>query len=227
MNAASPDSGQIGSRSRGEAVNPLRYAPGLIAPGLGGRRVFTLLVPDSCRYACSFCPMAAERFLPNALRTPQGLARLFMTAFRRGLCDGLFVMAGIAKNPVRAASRLVELLELLRIQHGYRGYIHVKAVPGAERGQVQRLVRLADRVSYHLEPACGRALLEHPTAPPAKSLELYASPERAAAELKAALRESARRAPEPLPTSFALPRVPRSQASLFVQTSHSFSMSSD
>ena len=226
MKAAPSESSQVVSDSRGEAANPLRYARALIAPGLGGRRVFTLLVPDACRHACSFCPMAAERSLPNSLRTSEGLARLFMTAFRRGLCDGLFVTAGIVKNPGRAASRLVEILELLRIQHGYRGYIHVKAVPGAGQGQVQSLVRLADRVSYHLEPACGRALLEHPTAPPAKSLELYSSPERAVAELKAALRESARRAPEPLPSSVTLGPVPRSQLSLFSPANRSFSMSS-
>ncbi len=181
------------------SLNPLRYAHDLIAPGLGGRRVFTVLLPDVCRYACAFCPMSAVRRLPEAFRTPSGLGRLFMTAFRRGLCDGLFVTAGLPRNPVKATARMLDFVESLRVHHGYRGYIHVKAVPGAEPGQMQRLVRLADRISYHLEPACRRALLENPTGHRARGLELYSTPDQAAGALRSALRESARRAPGPLP----------------------------
>ncbi|HQR46680.1 MAG TPA: hypothetical protein PK598_11795, partial [Thermoanaerobaculia bacterium] len=142
--------------------NPLRYARDLIAPGVGGRRVFTILVPEACRYACSFCPLTAVRRLPEPFRTARGLARLFLTAFRRGLCDGLYVTAGIARNPVRAMSKVLDLVEEVRIQHGFPGYIHVKSVPGAEPGQIQKLVHLADRVSYQLEPACRPALFEEP-----------------------------------------------------------------
>jgi predicted DNA-binding helix-hairpin-helix protein len=159
--------------------------------------------------------MRAERRLPEPLRTNAGLARLFMTAFRRGLCDGLFVTAGLPRNPARATARILDLVETLRVHHGYRGYVHVKAVPGAEPGQMQRLVRLSDRVSYHLEPACRRALLENPTARPAKGLELFASPERAALELRAALSESARRAPAPLPPTDGAAGRLSGQLSLF------------
>ncbi|HUM01456.1 MAG TPA: hypothetical protein VL084_04175 [Thermoanaerobaculia bacterium] len=182
-----------------QARNPLRYAHDFIAPGVGGRRVFTILVPDSCRYACSFCPMGSVRRLPELFRTPHGLARLFLTAFRRGLCDGLYVTAGIPRHPVRAMARVLELLDVLRVHQGFRGYIHVKSVPGALPGQIQKIVHLADRVSYQLEPACRRALLENPMDRAPRGLELFTSPERAAVELRAALVESARRAPGPLP----------------------------
>jgi len=182
-----------------QAKNPLRYAHDFIAPGVGGKRVFTILVPESCRYACSFCPMSPVLRLPEAFRSPNGLARLFLTAFRRGLCDGLFLSAGIPRHPVRAMARLLELVEVLRVHHGFRGYIHVKSVPGANPGQIQKIVHLADRVSYQLEPACRRALLENPMSRAPHGMELYASPERAVHELRAALSESARRAPGPLP----------------------------
>ena len=225
MKASEPGRSQIGTSSSDVSLNPLRYARPLIAPGLGGRRVFTLLVPDACRYACSFCPMAGERTLPNPLRTTQGLARVFMTAFRRGLCDGLFLTAGVPRNAVRATARMIELLEALRVHHGFRGYIHVKAVPGAEAGQMQKLVRLADRVSSHLEPACGRALLENPTGIRAKGLELFSSPEKAEAELRAAARESARRAPELLPAP-GIGEPTRRQLNLFISSSSSIPMGS-
>ncbi len=186
--------------------NPLRYAADFIAPGSGGRPVFTLLLPDTCRYSCPFCPMSPVRGLPPELRSVSGLARLFMVAFRRGLCDGLFVTAGIPRNRVRGMSRIVELVELLRVQYGFRGYIHVKSVPGALPGQVEKVVHLADRVSYQLEPACRRALLENPRSSAPGGMELFSSPEVAARQLRAALVQSARRAPEALRAAWESPR---------------------
>ena len=182
-----------------EPANPLRYAYDFISPGSGGRRIFALLLPDSCGYHCSFCPVSPPSRLPNDLRSPSGLARVFLSAFRRGLCDGLYLTAGVPRIPLRAAGALVGFVELLRVDYGYRGYLHVKSVAGAAPGQVQKLVHLADRVSYHLEPACSRAVLTQPTARLPKGMELFESVDRAARELRAALAESARRAPGPLP----------------------------
>lgn len=187
------------TRREGSSPNPLRYAHDFVVPGIGGRPVFRLLVPDSCKYSCSFCPMSPVARLPEELRSIQGLARLFMTAFRRGLCDGLFVTAGLPRHPLRSTARILELLELLRVQHGFRGYIHVKSVPGAAAGQVEKLVHLSDRISCQVEPACRRALLENPRTSPPGGMELFSCPDRAARELREALARSARRAPESMP----------------------------
>ncbi len=205
--------------------NPLRYAMDFIAPGSGGRPIFTLLLPDTCRYSCPFCPMSPVRRLPPELRSVPGLARLFIMAFRRGLCDGLFLTAGIPRNPPRAMVRIVELLELLRFHHGFRGYIHVKSVPGAPPGQVEKVVHLADRVSYQLEPACRRALLENPRGSPPGGMELFSSPEVAARQLRAALVQSARRAPEALPALGEQPSG-RRQLPLWMEGRASFSEAS-
>ena len=53
---------------------------------------------NACRYSCDYCPMRAERDLPRHALEPARLARLFMTAFRRGWCDGLFITSGIPKD---------------------------------------------------------------------------------------------------------------------------------
>jgi predicted DNA-binding helix-hairpin-helix protein len=139
----------------------------LIVPGLGNRRIFRILLTNACRYACDWCPMRSERDLPPAAREPAKLARLFMTAFRRGWCDGLFVTSGIPKDAVRAMDGMLELVEILRVTHGYRGYLHVKALSGALPGQIEKLVRLVDRVSYNLEAQCRHALEPARTALPA------------------------------------------------------------
>jgi predicted DNA-binding helix-hairpin-helix protein len=96
--------------------------------------------------------------------------------------------------------RMLELVELLRVTHGYRGYLHVKALAGAQPGQVEKLVRLVDRVSYNLETPCQQALDEHaPGKDLDKGLEILAVARDAAAAVREARRDSARKAPPSLP----------------------------
>jgi predicted DNA-binding helix-hairpin-helix protein len=172
----------------------------LIVPGVGNRRIFRILLTNACRFSCDYCPMRAERDLPRHALEPGSLARLFMTAFRRGWCDGLFVTSGIPKDPIFAMERMLELVEILRFTHGYRGYLHAKALAGAEPGQIERLVRLVDRVSYNLEAPCQRALDEHaPGKSVARGVALLETARDAAAAVREARRASALRAPAPLP----------------------------
>ncbi len=174
----------------------------LIVPGVGNRRIFRILLTNACRFSCDYCPMRAERDLPRHALEPASLARLFMTAFRRGWCDGLFVTSGIPRDPVFAMERMLQLVETLRFAHGYRGYLHAKALAGAEPGQIERLVRLVDRVSYNLEAPCQRALDEHAPGKSMESgLELLETARDAALAVREARRASARQAPAPL--SFA------------------------
>jgi predicted DNA-binding helix-hairpin-helix protein len=174
----------------------------LIVLGVGNRRVFRILLTDACRFSCDYCPMRAERALPRQALQPASLARLFLTAFRRGWCDGLFVTSGIPRDPVFAMARMLELVETLRFTHGYRGYLHAKALAGAEPGQIERLVRLVDRVSYNLESPCERALVENaPGKSAARDVSLVETGGNAGAAVLEARRASARQAPEPL--SFA------------------------
>ncbi len=182
-----------------QALDPINLRD-LIVPGLGNRRIFRILLTNACRYSCDYCPMRAERDLPRHALEPAKLARLFMTAFRRGWCDGLFITSGIPKDAVWAMDRLLELVELLRVTHGYRGYLHVKALAGAQPGQVEKLVRLVDRVSYNLEAPCQRALDEHaPGKDLEKGLEVLTIARDAAAAVREARRDSARKAPSALP----------------------------
>ena len=185
----------------------------LIVPGLGNRRIFRILLTDACRHACDDCPMRAERDLPREALEAARLARLFMTAFRRGWCDGLFITSGIPKDAVRAMDRMLEVVELLRVAHGYRGYLHVKAVAGAEAGQIERLVRLVDRVSYNLEVPCRRAQEQDAKGPDfEKQGEVPVFELAAAAAVREARRHSARKAPPGLPP---VPAIRGNRTSMF------------
>jgi len=125
-----------------------------------GRKTSLLrvLMTNACSFNCHYCPMRRDRDLPRTLLKPEELVRIFLGAYRRGWCEGLFVTTGIPGRPVKVMDDLITALELLRERHGFRGYIHVKLVPGAEAAQIERLTALASRVSVNLEAPCGASL---------------------------------------------------------------------
>ena len=126
--------------------------------GFGESRIFRILLTNACSFDCAYCPMRAGRDLPRHALPPATLADAFLTAYRRQWVSGLFVTSGIPKNPRWAMDRMIELVETLRFRRGYAGYLHAKAVSGAEPDQVERLALLCDRVSYNLEAVCQTTL---------------------------------------------------------------------
>ena len=141
------------------ALRPLniRY----LKPGPGMRTsLLRILMTNACSFNCHYCPMRRDRAMPRTLLKPEELVRIFLGARQRGWCEGLFVTTGIPGRPVKVMDDLITALELLRERHGFRGYIHVKLVPGGEDSQIERLTQLASRVSVNLEAPCGASLAQ-------------------------------------------------------------------
>src|SRR5690606_16808353 len=67
--------------------------------------------------------------------------------------EGLFLSSGIIKGGVTTQDKLIDTAEILRNKLGFRGYLHLKIMPGADRDQVRRSMQLADRISVNLEGA--------------------------------------------------------------------------
>lgn len=126
--------------------------------GSGRRRLLRILMTNACSYNCYYCPMRRDRNLPRTLLKPEELVRIFIGALSRGWCDGLFVTTGIPGRPVKVMDDLIQALELIRERHRFGGYVHVKVVPGADSGQIERITALASRVSVNLEAPCGASL---------------------------------------------------------------------
>jgi predicted DNA-binding helix-hairpin-helix protein len=119
----------------------------------GGRRVKLLktLLTSACERDCYYCPFRARRNYRRATFKPEEMARAFSEMQRAGIAEGLFLSSGIAGGGLRTQDRLIDTAELVRRRHGFRGYLHLKLMPGAERDQVLRAMQLADRVSINLE----------------------------------------------------------------------------
>lgn len=114
-------------------------------------KLLKTLLTSACERDCYYCPFRAGRDTRRATFRPEEFARLFMDLHRRGVAEGIFLSSGIAGGGVRTQDRLIETAEILRLKLGFRGYIHLKIMPGAERAQVERAMQLANRVSINLE----------------------------------------------------------------------------
>jgi predicted DNA-binding helix-hairpin-helix protein len=141
------------------ALRPLNFRT-LRVGSSGGRQttLLRILMTNACSFNCHYCPMRRDREMPRTLLKPEELVRIFLAARARGWCEGLFITTGIPGRPIKVMDDLIRVLELLRERHHFRGYVHVKMMPGAEAAQVERLTALANRVSINLEAPCGESL---------------------------------------------------------------------
>jgi predicted DNA-binding helix-hairpin-helix protein len=141
------------------ALGPLNIRD--LRPAAGVRmKLLRILMTNACSFNCHYCPMRRDRTLPRTLLKPDELVRIFLNAHARGWCEGLFITTGIPGRPVHVMDQLIAALELLRERHRFRGYVHVKLVPGADDAQIDRLTALASRVSVNLEAPCGASLAQ-------------------------------------------------------------------
>jgi predicted DNA-binding helix-hairpin-helix protein len=114
-------------------------------------KLLKTLLTSACERDCYYCPFRAGRDFRRATFKPDEFASLFMNLHHVGAAEGIFLSSGVAGGGVRTQDKLLDTADILRHKLGFRGYIHLKVMPGAEKAQVERAMQLADRVSVNLE----------------------------------------------------------------------------
>ncbi len=114
-------------------------------------KLLKTLLTSACERDCFYCPFRAGRDFRRATFTPEEFAGVFMELNRTGAAEGTFLSSGLAGGGIRTQDKLLDTADILRRKHGFRGYIHLKIMPGAQKAQVERAMQLADRVSVNLE----------------------------------------------------------------------------
>jgi len=119
----------------------------------GGKTIPLLktLLTSACERNCYYCPFRAGRDFRRATFKPEEMAQSFMDLYRAGVAEGLFLSSGIIRGGVATQDKLLATIEILRRQHRFKGYVHLKIMPGAEKAQVEQAMRLANRLSVNLE----------------------------------------------------------------------------
>lgn len=145
-----------------QAEEAMRRTAGCIFPAqVGGGRcmpVFKVLMSNECRNDCFYCGTRCSANIPRATFQPEELVRTFLALEGRGLVKGLFLSSGVRDDAERAQEQMIKAVEILRKRHGYRGYIHLKVLPGVSDAAVEAAARLAGRLSINLEAPTVAAL---------------------------------------------------------------------
>ena len=109
------------------------------------------LFTNECIYDCKYCINRCSNDVPRASFTPEEVCRLTIEFYRRNHIEGLFLSSGILYSPDYTMELLYRTLFKLRREYNFQGYIHVKAIPGANPELVRLTGFLADRMSVNLE----------------------------------------------------------------------------
>lgn len=110
-----------------------------------------VLMTNACAYDCAYCVNRRSNDTPRATFTPRELAELTIAFYRRNYIEGLFLSSGVLKNPDYTCEQMIGALRILREEYRFSGYIHVKAIPGADQALIAVLGTLADRMSINIE----------------------------------------------------------------------------
>lgn len=139
---------------RQEAVQGKQNDLGIFHAKMPGGKTMPLLktlLTSACERNCAYCPFRAGRNYRRITFKPEEMAQAFMDMYRAGLVQGLFLSSGIIGGGVKTQDRLLDTVAILRQKYRFRGYVHLKIMPGAERAQVETAVTLANRLSINLE----------------------------------------------------------------------------
>ena len=146
-------SGGTERKGDGEGMGNCRKAGICHSFSADGRCISLLkiLFTNECIYDCKYCVNRSGFDVVRTSFTPEEVCTLTMEFYRRNYIEGLFLSSGVLKSPNYTMELLYTVLYKLRHEHNFQGYIHVKAIPGADSRLIQMTGYLADRMSVNIE----------------------------------------------------------------------------
>ncbi|MFN4243575.1 MAG: putative DNA modification/repair radical SAM protein [Tepidisphaerales bacterium] len=112
-----------------------------------------ILLTNHCIYDCQYCVNRISSDTPRARFTVDEVVFLTMEFYKRNYIEGLFLSSGVIGSPDKTMEELGRVAMKLRLEHGFNGYIHLKAVPKASAEAIALAGRYADRLSANIELA--------------------------------------------------------------------------
>ncbi|HEY1399186.1 putative DNA modification/repair radical SAM protein [Roseateles sp.] len=110
-----------------------------------------ILLTNHCQYDCLYCVNRSTSNVPRAKFSVEEVVALTLDFYRRNTIEGLFLSSGIIKSPDFTMEQVVRVAQVLREEHDFRGYIHLKTIPDASEELLRRAGRYADRLSINVE----------------------------------------------------------------------------
>ncbi|MDQ7081603.1 MAG: radical SAM protein [Aquificota bacterium] len=114
--------------------------------------ILKVLQSTYCDRNCDYCVFRRDREkTPRVYIDPEDLAKGFWELYTKGRVKGIFLSSGIFIHPEVTMEKMIDTVKILRDRYGYRGYVHLKIMPGVSVQTVEEAVKVADRVSINIE----------------------------------------------------------------------------
>lgn len=139
--------GNCGSPSK----SPLDFIYRADLPNGGSIPVLKVLLTNVCINDCAYCVNQVGRDVARCSFQPEELAKTFIDLHSKRIVQGLFLSSGIGIDATRTQVSMLKVVEILRRRYSFRGYIHLKILPGARYDCIEEACRLASRVSINIE----------------------------------------------------------------------------
>src|SRR3954447_10079106 len=110
-----------------------------------------ILLTNFCVYDCPYCVNRRSSDVQRARFSVEEVVALTLDFYRRNYIEGLFLSSGIVRSADYTMEQLVRVVRCLRVEHDFRGYIHLKTIAEASRELIEHAGRYADRVSVNIE----------------------------------------------------------------------------
>jgi putative DNA modification/repair radical SAM protein len=110
-----------------------------------------VLLTNRCIYDCHYCVNRRSSNVRRAAFTAAEVVKLTLDFYKRNYIEGLFLSSGIIRNADHTMEQVVEVARSLREDHDFRGYIHLKTIPEASVGLIEKAGEFADRISLNIE----------------------------------------------------------------------------
>ena len=109
------------------------------------------LLSNACTNDCKYCPLRSETNVRRCTLSTDEVARIFMEYQRRKKVFGLFLSSAVINNPEYTMDKINTVARILRYKYHFRGYIHLKIIPGASEASIEDALSLATAVSLNIE----------------------------------------------------------------------------
>ena len=110
-----------------------------------------ILMTNFCIFDCAYCINRVSSQVERARFSPEEVVTLTLEFYRRNYIEGLFLSSGIIRSPDDTMADMVRIARMLRIDHGFKGYIHLKSIPEASAALIEEAGLYADRLSINIE----------------------------------------------------------------------------
>ena len=117
-----------------------------------------ILMTNFCIYDCAYCVNRVSSNVERARFSPEEVVTLTLEFYRRNYIEGLFLSSGIIRSPDETMGDMVRIARMLRTEHRFRGYIHLKTIPDAAPELIEQAGLYADRLSINVELPTDRAV---------------------------------------------------------------------